>query len=91
LVRAAEAKGLTAKIFEISDYVLADLKNTGNVNPWHTRESLAKTPNGINGILVRGRERRKEDPYYWLRQLNSDLWTQKPDVAIIPNIRFEKE
>lgn len=88
LVKAAEAKGLTAKIFELSDYVLADLKADGLIPKSATREDLK---DNVGLLVQRGMSRREENPDYWIDALRSDLLTQKPDVAIIPNVRFVNE
>ena len=88
LVRAAEAKGLAAKIFELSDYVLADLKTNGLIPKSATREDLK---DNVGLLVQRGMSRRAEDEDYWVDLLRSDLLTQKPNVAIIPNVRFLNE
>ncbi len=88
LVKAAESKGLTAKIFELSDYVLADLKADGLIPKSATREDLK---DNVGLLVQRGMSRRAEDEDYWVDLLRSDLLTQKPDVAIIPNVRFLNE
>ena len=88
LLRAAEAKGLTAKIFELSDYVLADLKADGLVPKSYMREDLK---DDVGLLVQRGMSRRAEYEDYWVDLLRSDLLTQKPDVSIIPNVRFLNE
>jgi hypothetical protein len=87
-MKAAEKKGLTAKIFELSDYVLADLKADGLIPKSATREDLK---DNVGLLVQRGMSRREENPDYWIDALRSDLLTQNPDVAIVPNIRFQNE
>jgi hypothetical protein len=88
IMKAAEKNGLNAKIFELSDYVLADLKNDGLIPKSATREDLK---DNVSLLVQRGMSRREENEDYWIDLLRSDLQTYKPDVAIIPNVRFQNE
>jgi hypothetical protein len=88
ILKAAEAKGLTAKIFELSDYVLADLKSDGLVPKSATREDLK---DNVSLLVERGMSRRAENVDHWVELLEEDLENTFWDVAIIPNVRFPNE
>lgn len=86
----ALSKGLKADIFEMSSYVVADL-NTDLPKDLVIPVSYTRENIDPKELVKRGMSRRAEDPYYWVNLLNNDIRERRPDIAIIPNIRFLNE
>ena len=76
------------KVYEISSYVLSDLQRFGYL-PGKTREMLDKED--LSTLVEHGHAMRAIDPCYWLDYVFRDVEKDKPDVAILPNIRFLNE
>ena len=84
-----DCKGrLDCKIYEISDYVLADMNRLGKL-PGKTRSMLDKED--LSLLVQHGHWMRSRDEFYWLDYVTEDIDKDKPDVAILPNIRFRNE
>ena len=88
ILASAKEAGLSAKIYELSDYVLQDLKDSEDIPSTATREDLKEN---VSLLVKRGMERRKEDEDYWVKKLQEDYDKNTPDIAIVPNIRFHNE
>ena len=89
LMKAALKNNLVPQCFEISSYVLAELQATGEIDKWIKREELSLED--LSKLVRHGHERRRNNPWYWLNKLAEDVGKWKPDVAILPNIRFRNE
>ena len=87
--KQALAMGLTAKIFELSEYVLTEAVALGRIPAGKKRNEL--TDSEVEELVKLGMERRKEDPDYWTKKFEEDVLATKPDVVICPNIRFQNE
>ena len=86
LISGAAKSGQTARVYEFSQYVIKDLNPSWKEVP---REDLL--PEEISKLVSHGLEKRKKDPWYWVDRVFSDIVKDKPDVAILPNIRFLNE
>jgi len=87
-IKADCAGRCDCKIYEISDYVLAEIQILGKL-PGKTRSMLTKED--LSLLVAHGHERRKEYEDYWLDLVLESMVKDKPDVAILPNIRFNNE
>ena len=88
ILREAAKKNLRAESFEISSYVMADAVQQGLIRNV-VREDLE--PNEVQQLVAVGMKRRSENPGHWISLLYDDIMAKKPDVALIPNLRFLDE
>lgn len=79
---------LDCKIYEISEYVLADLNRLGYL-PGKTRPMLTKDELSI--LVEHGHRMRSINTFHWMEYIAEEMNKDRPDVAIIPNIRFLNE
>lgn len=90
LVNHAEANGITAKSYEISNAILKVCQERGLIAPGKVRAQL--TPEEVGILIQVGTEGREKDPYFWVNQIDEEIWADKDvDLAIIPNIRSADE
>ena len=79
---------MSARIFELSDFILQELQGNGLLRG-KTRAELS--PEDIQLILKRGAERRKQNPDYWVDLLREELDRSPYNVCIVPNVRLKPE
>lgn len=88
VAKEATTKGLNVDIFEISNYILKEAIGAKSIPP---KERSELSSDEIEELVKLGVQRREENPEYWIKLLVNDMARKKPDVALIPNIRFENE
>lgn len=88
IAKEAASKGMSVEIFEISDYVLREAIGLKAIPP---KERADLTPDDIKELMTLGATRREENPEYWIKLLMADIAKKKPDVGILPSIRFVNE
>lgn len=81
--------GTKCKEYSISDLILREaIKNS--LIPAGTVRSEC-TPEQVKILVDIGNERRAEDENYWVDQIAYAIIRDRPDVALIPNVRFPNE
>lgn len=88
IVKEATAKGLAAEVFEISSYILQEAIGLKRL-PKKEREQL--TAEEIEQLVKIGVEKREENPRHWIDLMVDDITRKKPDVSLVPNLRFLNE
>lgn len=88
ILKEATAKGLSAEVFELSNYVLKEATGLAILPPKSRAELV---PSEIEELVKLGAQRREENPTHWIELLLQDIESKKPDVAICPSIRFLNE
>lgn len=84
IVAYASQKGLFAKSYELSQYILAHCISKGLI-PQKTRNQLSKEEVAI--LVQVGEGVRQSDPEMWIKRAMAEIHEQKPEVSIVPNIR----
>lgn len=56
-------------------------------------DPLCNTKHGKQSRLLQyfGELRRKEDPFYWVKKLRDNIAKSRPEIVIIPDIRYKNE
>lgn len=88
IAKEAAAKGLNVEIFELSNYVLQEAIGMNTIPP---KERSELNPAEVQELVRLGMQRREENPRHWIDLLLKDIQTKKPDVGLIPNLRFLNE
>lgn len=88
ILKEATAKGLTAEVFELSNYVLKEATGLAILPPKSRAELV---PSEIEELVKLGTQRREENPTHWIELLLQDIETKKPDVVLVPSVRFLNE
>jgi hypothetical protein len=73
----------------ISDYVMEDVYAAGLIPQETPRENL--TPEQLAFLVETGKRRRREDPDYWLDKMSKYVFEARPEVLLVPNVRFPNE
>jgi hypothetical protein len=90
IVSHAASEGVRAKSYEISTLILDEAKWVGLISEEKTRSRLSAAE--IKTLVDLGRRRRQQfNQDYWLKELALAIEEDAPDVAVIPNIRYENE
>jgi hypothetical protein len=89
LALGANKHGLSSKTYDFSSYVIKDLQTKGSLPKDFTREDMDE--NGIRDLVNHGSGMRAKDPYYWIDRLFDEVFSDKPDLAIVPGVRFINE
>lgn len=84
-----ERIGGTCQIFEISQLILAECIERGDLAPGTLRDGKDKIQNKF--LVDHGNRRRAESPTYWTKQIHATMLASGATVAICPNIRFPQE
>lgn len=88
IVKTAVYLELDAKVYELSNLILAETIEAGTIDPKVRSEC---TPEDIQELIRLGGARRKENPDYWIGALLVQIKKDNPEVAVCPNIRFPSE
>lgn len=88
ILKEAAAKGLMAESFEMGSYVLKEAIGIGSVPP---KDRASLTNKEIEELVRLGTSRREENPRHWIDLMVQDIEEKKPDVALVPSIRFLNE
>jgi hypothetical protein len=88
IVKTAVYLELNAKVYELSNCILAEAIQLGTIQP-KTRQEC--TPEDIQELIRLGAQGRKQDQQYWMKLLLQEMEKDKPDVAVCPNVRFTQE
>ena len=78
----------TATIYDIGNFVRLYCIGKGRL-PAVERKDMTKEQ--LQVLIDVGKEKRAEDPDYWLKPMFTAIGADQPDVAIIPNLRYWNE
>jgi len=88
IIEHCDRIGIKWREYSISDLILAYAIEAGLL-PKMTR---AECTDGHVAILVKlGNEKRAENEDFWVDQIHTAIVRDKPNVALIPNVRFPSE
>lgn len=79
---------LSAKQYSIGDLVLEFCIRSGRVPP-KQREELNSAE--LQTLVHVGKQQRDADADFWIRKVRGAMIEDSPDIAIIPNVRFQSE
>lgn len=79
---------MTAESFEMGGYVLKEAIGLGTIPP---KERSELTTKEIEELVLLGTSRRDENPRHWIDLMLADIEEKKPDVALVPSVRFSNE
>ena len=86
IIEQCSRQGIRCVEYSISSAILAYCIREGILPPDATRETC--DPN----VLVRvGNEKRSENKHFWIGPLGEQIETERPAVALLPNVRFPTE
>jgi len=88
IVKTAVYMELDAKVYELSNYVLAEAIESGAIK---NKTRAECTPEDILELVRIGTAGRAKDQDYWMNKLRDDVEKDKPQVAVCPNIRYVSE
>jgi hypothetical protein len=88
IVNRARSQGLTSRSYELSQYILQSCIDRGLI-PQKTRKQLDRSE--IATLVEVGESVRSRDPELWVRTALLDISADKPQVALVPNIRRQYE
>ena len=88
ILKAAAAKDLKAESFEMGSYVLKEAIGIGSIPPKERSELNEKE---IAELVNLGMKRREENPHHWVNLMLEDIEEKKPDIALVPSVRFINE
>ena len=78
----------TATIYDIGNFVRLYCIGKGRL-PAVERKDMTKEQ--LQVLIDVGKEKRAEDPDYWLKPMFTAIGADQPDVALIPNLRYWNE
>ena len=78
----------TATIYDIGNFVRLYCIGKGRL-PAVGRKDMTKEQ--LQVLIDVGKEKRAEDPEYWLKRMFTAIGADQPDVALIPNLRYWNE
>ena len=78
----------TAAIYDIGNFVRLYCIGKGRL-PAVERKDMTKEQ--LQVLIDVGKEKRAEDPDYWLKPMFTAIGADQPDVALIPNLRYWNE
>ena len=55
------------------------------------QEVLELLPHELHTLVLVGKQKREEEPDFWLDKIGRRMWHEAPDVAVIPNVRYTNE
>ena len=88
IIEQAEALGLSYGVYDIGALVLRHCIERGTL-PNKRREDLTREE--LDTMVKTGKGMREEDPEFWIKKVFEAIEEDRPDVAIIPNIRYLNE
>jgi len=81
-------RGITSKIFTISDTVFQECKDLG-ILTCPTRDDC--TPADLTKLVAHGHSKRAVHPLYWIHATEARIRESAIEFAVIPGIRFHNE
>ena len=89
LVRLATTMNhLQASQYDIGQEVLDFCISSGRLHPKKREELL---PHELHTLVLVGKQKREEEPDFWLDKIGRRMCHEAPDVAVIPNVRYTNE
>ena len=84
----AESQSLSVKTYDIGALIFAHCVREGLLTEKPREE---RTPEELAICAHVGLNKRQDDPNYWVGQMNANILSECPDVALIPNVRYQNE